>query len=204
MSDFNLEHFGSRLAACRNAMDIKQADFSQKLRCTNGAYSLYERGKRRPPLEMLDILCQDFGLSLDHLVSCMTPYEQVFQERLVSTMNHNTDKPLETLLEDIGVNKRAASIFTSGAGFPNAKVLKKICLYYDCSLEYLIGLSDTPTIPSKATEKKLSTDGLLNSTRPRTELDDLVPPYLDEALSYIEYQRQKQTAAFAKIKNEAK
>lgn len=169
MSDFNIEHFGSRLAACRNAMNIKQADFSMQLGCTNGAYSLYERGKRRPSLEMLDILCQDFGLSLDHLVSCMTPYEQVFRERLVSTVNQNPDKPLEDLLDDIGVDQRAALIFTSGAGFPNAKVLKRICLYFDCSLEYLIGLSDNMRAHNSLPVS------IPNSFVTRDPFDDLTP-----------------------------
>ena len=169
MSDFNIEHFGSRLAACRNAMRIKQADFSNQLGCTNGAYSLYERGKRRPSIEMLDILCQDFGLSLDHLISCMTPYQQVFQERLIRTINQNPDKHLEDLLKDIGVDQRAASIFTSGVGFPNASVLKKICLYYDCSLEYLTGLSD-----DMHTHKSLPVS-IPSTFTARDPFDDLTP-----------------------------
>lgn len=192
MSDFNLEHFGSRLTACRKAMDILQTDFSKQLRCTNGAYSLYERGKRRPSLEMLDILCQDFGLSLDHLVSCMTPYEQIFQDRFINIINQNPEKPLENLLADIGIDKRAAFIFTSGAGFPNAKVLKRICQYYDCSLEYLIGLSDS-LMPSVSIPVTIAPTSIpLSDPNPLDELDaDLrskAEGYID---SLLEQQRER-------------
>ena len=166
MSNFNIEHFGRRLAACRDAMGMKQAEFSNLLGCTNGAYSLYERGKRQPSLEMLDILCQDFGLSLDYLLSCMTPFPHTFQERLSDAMKHHPDKPLEDLLSAIGVDKRAATIFTSGAGFPNAKVLKRISRYYECSIDYLTGTSDS----FSATPVPVS---IMPSRVERDPLDDL-------------------------------
>lgn len=148
MSDFNIEHFGKRLAACRDAMGMKQAEFSNLLGCTNGAYSLYERGKRQPSLEILSSLCEDFGLSLDFLLSCMAPFPSTFCERLNSAISSHPDKPIEDLLQAIGVDSRSAKIFTSGAGFPNAKVLRRLSSYYSCSVDYLIGLSDTLAAPS--------------------------------------------------------
>ena len=142
MSDFNIEHFGKRLAACRDAMGLKQADFSELLGCTNGAYSLYERGKRQPSMQILDTLCQDFGLSLDFLISCRSPSPELFSERLSVAMSRHPDKSLKHLFSDSGIDEHADAIYITGAGVPNSKTLRRISSYFNCSIDYLTGASD--------------------------------------------------------------
>lgn len=188
MSDFSIEHFGGRLTACRSALGMTQADFSELLGCTNGAYSLYERGKRQPSLEIINSLCQDFGVSLDFLISCMSPDPLQFGERLSRVMARCPDKPLGRILSAVGVDERAAAIFTSGAAVPNAKVLRRICLYYGCSCSYLIGLSDQMTAP-EITPVSIQIAGVARD--PLSGLDDASRA---KALAFIDFLAQQQGA----------
>lgn len=142
MSCFDIELFGKRLAACRDALNMKQSEFSSMLGCTNGAYSLYERGKRQPSLEILSILCNRFGISLDYLLSCASPLPHVFCMQLKAAIDAREGKPFEDVLALNGFDRIAAPLFLSGTCFPNAKLFMHICAYYNCSSDFLIGRTD--------------------------------------------------------------
>lgn len=185
MSDFNVEHFGKRLAACRDAINMTQADFAHMLGCTNGALSLYERGKRQPPLEVLFEFCSQFGFSTDYLLCCATPSTTSFSERLLQRQQA-TGKLLSDLLEGLGYNKSAADAFLKGACFPNSKLFRYICGYYGCTADYLFGRTDSLTTPSD------SPISIPIAASTRYSFDDLFGPYHDEAISYLNYLRHKQ------------
>ena len=54
---------------------MTQADFGRKLNVARQTYSAYERGKRRPDLEMVCRTAELLGVSLDWLVLAESPGE---------------------------------------------------------------------------------------------------------------------------------
>ena len=45
--------------------------------------------------------------------------------------------------EDIGISITAISQYESNSRFPNEDILKRLCLYYNISSDYLLELTDT-------------------------------------------------------------
>lgn len=148
MTEIFSEHFGQRLADIREALELKQSDLGDALGCSNGAYSLYERNKRQPQLSVLYNLCSKFGVSIDYLLGCFSPFPNIFAERLKEAISRRPDKSLSEFTAAFDLNESAAKLFVSGACFPSAKTLKNLCNYLNCSADYLIGLSDSIDPPA--------------------------------------------------------
>ena len=49
--------------------------------------------------------------------------------------------------DDIGISITAISQYESDSRFPNEEMLKRLCLYYKISSDYLLGLTDTKHAP---------------------------------------------------------
>ncbi len=58
---------------------------------------------------------------------------------------------------DIGISITAISQYESDSRFPNEKMLKRLCLYYKISSDYLLGLTDTKHAPYSLDEIKEKT-----------------------------------------------
>ena len=56
------------------------------------------------------------------------------------------------LAEEIGVSTNAISQYETNKRFPDQACLVKLCLFFDVSSDYLLGLSDIPT-PSSSLKK---------------------------------------------------
>ncbi len=59
---------------------------------------------------------------------------------------------------DIGVSSTTISQYESDSRFPNEEILKRLCLYYKISSDYLLGLTDLKHAPfsrDEANEKLL-------------------------------------------------
>lgn len=57
-----------KLKEIRKSRKMTQQDVAERLHCDVTTYARYESGDRNPPLEMLIMLSQLFGVSLDYLV----------------------------------------------------------------------------------------------------------------------------------------
>lgn len=166
------DYFGARLASIRDALDLKQSEIGEKLGCSNGAYSLYERNKRQPTLSVLLNLCSKFGVSIDYLLGYLSPSSDIFADRLRVALGKRSDKDLKEFVKDSGMDESAAKLLLSGACFPSAKVLKNLCEYLKCSSDFLIGLSDSIEPPVEVPVR------ITTSSIPREApdpFDDLTP-----------------------------
>lgn len=56
--------------------------------------------------------------------------------------------------DDIGISITAISQYESDSRFPNEETLKRLCLYYKISSDYLLGLTDTKHAPLSKEEIK--------------------------------------------------
>lgn len=55
---------------------------------------------------------------------------------------------------DIGISATTISQYENDSRFPNKEILKRLCLYYKISSDYLLGLTDTKHSPLSKKEAK--------------------------------------------------
>ena len=60
---------GTRIASLRQGRKLSQAELAQKLHISTSAVGMYEQGRREPSVAILIALSQEFGVSLDYLLS---------------------------------------------------------------------------------------------------------------------------------------
>lgn len=56
--------------------------------------------------------------------------------------------------DDIGISNTAISQYESDSRFPNEETLRRLCIYYKISSDYLLGLTDTKHAPLSKEEIK--------------------------------------------------
>lgn len=59
---------------------------------------------------------------------------------------NNKNIILKTMLAECGLSKNTLSSMLSGGSTPKSENLAKIADYLDCSVDYLLGRTDNPTI----------------------------------------------------------
>lgn len=188
-------YFGKRLSAIREALELKQAAIGEILGCSLGAFSLYELNKRQPPLSVLFRLSDRFGVSIDYLLGCFTPFPEQFSDRLSEVLAERPEKSLTKFCALVDLDPSAAKLLISGRCFPNSKVLKSLCSYLNCSVDFLIGNSDC-MVPS---DNVIMTSTAIS----RNSFDDLSPDRRDKVLEFIEFQRLQQEKDVLARKQEA-
>lgn len=60
---------GSRIASLRHGYGLSQAELAQRLHISPSAVGMYEQGRREPSVDILIALSQEFGVTLDYLLS---------------------------------------------------------------------------------------------------------------------------------------
>ena len=66
-----------RIRNLREDSDLKQDDLAKVLNCTQACYSNYENGRRVVPPEVLEVLADFYGVSVDYIMgrtNTKTPY----------------------------------------------------------------------------------------------------------------------------------
>ena len=61
--------FGERLQSVRKKMQLSQEDISTQIGISYRAYSSYERGDRKPPIDFLEKLATQFNINLNYLIA---------------------------------------------------------------------------------------------------------------------------------------
>lgn len=195
MDTHPLDNFGARLCAARKAMNMNQSVICKNLGCSNGAFSLYENGRRQPPLNVLFDFCDKFGGSADYLLGCFSPSCFIFAERLSYALAANIDKSLDEFCDLNELDHSAALLLRSGTHFPNAKIFSNLCRYLGCSADYLIGISDNMS--------GSNCFSLPPTIIPRSPFDDLSPERQKAVEDFIEFQRAQQRAESSPSQQEA-
>lgn len=60
---------GTRIASLRQGRGLSQAELARRLNISTSAVGMYEQGRREPSVDTLIALSQEFGVSLDYLLS---------------------------------------------------------------------------------------------------------------------------------------
>ena len=65
----------------------------------------------------------------------------MFWDRFYQLCISNNSKP-NPIAKDLGISSAVLTKWKNGVSYPNGEVLINIARYFDCSIDYLVGLSD--------------------------------------------------------------
>ena len=60
---------GTRIASLRRGCGLSQAELAKRLHISASAMGMYEQGRREPSVDILIAIAQEFGVTLDYLLS---------------------------------------------------------------------------------------------------------------------------------------
>lgn len=64
-----MAEYGEKLKQIRQSLMLTQDEFAGALEIKSRAYAAYERNENKPPLSMLEMLCNDYDVNLNWLIS---------------------------------------------------------------------------------------------------------------------------------------
>lgn len=140
----------TRLAELRLDNDLKQKDVALKLDIEENNYSKWERNVTDIPLDKFNELANLYDCSLDYLIGLTN--SKTKSERKTIDLNLLSQRLLEMrkeknltqvkLSNEIGYPQTTYSNYENGSRIPTTFKLMYIAIYYNISLDYLVGRSD--------------------------------------------------------------
>lgn len=138
------------LAELRLDNDLKQKDVALKLDIEENNYSKWERNVTDIPLDKFNELANLYDCSLDYLIgltNSKTKSERktinlnLLSQRLLE-MRKGKNLTQENLSNEIGYPQTTYSNYENGSRIPTIFKLMYIAIYYNISLDYLVGRTD--------------------------------------------------------------
>lgn len=109
---------------------------------------------------------------------------ETFASRLKSHLDSKNIQQ-KSIAATLKVSPAVFSAWMKCKSEPSLDMLANICKELNISSDYLIGLTDTISAPAKSKEKKLPTNGVLNTKRPRNPLDGLTEEQIRHVTTLI-------------------
>lgn len=85
---------GKFIAQCRNEKNLTQEALGGKLGVTNKTVSRWENGHYLPDIEMMQLLCKEFGISINELISGerieSSDYKEKAEENLIAALGNSS------------------------------------------------------------------------------------------------------------------
>ena len=144
----------NRLEELRLDNDLKQKDIANELNISGKNYSDWERGVTDIPLEKSNELANYYDCSLDYLFGLSNIKKkkkkkninlELLSQRLLDTRKERNLTQSE-LSKDVGYHQRTYAHYENGSRIPTSFKVFYIALYYNISLDYLVGKSDIKEI----------------------------------------------------------
>ena len=145
-----MEKFHEKLKMLRKKKGLTQKSLCNMLNRSQGAYAMWENGKREPNLESLAMLACIFDVSIDFLLSdyleiskesylkLKEEKKNLFSVRLKELrLQHGYSQ--EELAEQIGIKQNSYSDWENGKCRPSYEKLEKIADFFEVSLDWLFG-----------------------------------------------------------------
>lgn len=143
-----------RFAELRKDKGLKQWEIAEVLNVLEDRYSKWERGIDDISLENSNILAKFYDVSLDYLLG-LSDYSiktsrkeldlKLFCKRLLH-LRKERNLTQEKLGKELGFPQRTYANYEKGSSVPTTLKVYCIALYYNVSLDYLVGRSDDKEI----------------------------------------------------------
>lgn len=142
MRDIELRYKDIRKDKC-----LLQKDIAKALNILEDTYSKYERGLIDMPLELCNKLADFYNVSLDYLLGISDVYLpnknkkidlNLLHERLKTLRKENKLTQVE-LSKKVGFPQTTYSNYENGNSIPTTLKLYYIAIFYNVSLDYLVG-----------------------------------------------------------------
>lgn len=151
----------NRMAELRHKNNLLQKDIAKMLNVKENTYSKWEKCSNDIPLEKVNILANFYNVNLDYLLGISKKIEQSEKlkidykkicERLLELRkeNHLTQNKLS---DKIGFFQTTYSSFETGSRTPTTYKLLYIVNFYNASMDYVVGRTDTKRIYKKNLSK---------------------------------------------------
>ncbi|MFC0905859.1 helix-turn-helix domain-containing protein [Clostridium sp. MT-14] len=124
---------------------LTQEELSKNLNINRATYAHYETGRREPDIETLRLLAKYFNVSVDYLLDTTDRTENAtLGDRIRILREEKSISQLE-LAKTLNIANTTLSQYESGKRIPSDSIKKKIAEYFNVSLDYLMGLTDSKT-----------------------------------------------------------
>ncbi len=144
----------SKMAELRLDYNMKQKDIAEILYVSSDTYSKWERGVNDIPLEMSNKLANYYGVSLDYLLelsrkSFNTRVKEInfdVMKRRLLELRKEKKLSQEKLGLKIGFRQKTYCNYETGRCTPTSFKLYCIATYYNVSIDWLLGKSNSKNI----------------------------------------------------------
>lgn len=150
----NLKIKETRFAKLRLDNDLRQKDIAKELNVLENNYSKWERNVTDIPLLKSNELANFYNCSLDYLfglsdLNVTTERKNIDFELLskrLLKMRKEKEITQMKLSDDVGYQQRTYAHYENGSRIPTTFKLMYIAIYYNVSLDYLVGRTDIKQI----------------------------------------------------------
>lgn len=98
-----MAEYGEKLKQIRQKLLLTQEEFAGALEMKSRAYAAYERNENKPPLFMLEMLCNDYDVNLNWLISGKGNMFNSAPENIPSNFKDEIKKTVEEYLKTRGI-----------------------------------------------------------------------------------------------------
>lgn len=144
----------SRISDLRLDNDFKQLDVAKKLNVKHDTYSKWERGINDIPIQKCNELANLYNVSIDYLLG-LSDYNFITERKEINFellcerllfLRKSKKLSQEVLAQQIGFHQRTYSHYEDGSRLLTTFKIYHIAIYYNISIDYLVGRSDEKTI----------------------------------------------------------
>lgn len=140
----------TRIADLRLDNDLKQKDIAKVLNVLSNNYSKWERGVTDIPLEKSNELVNYYDCSFDYLFGLSSNSKKKLNKEIdlkllckrLLELRKSKNLTQEQLSNAVGFHQRTYSHYEDGSRVPTSFKLYYIAVYYNVSLDYLVGKTD--------------------------------------------------------------
>lgn len=154
---------GDRIRLLRENAKMTQRELAKLLGVVNSTISLYEHGKSTPNDQIKIAICKHFGVSLDYLLGvsdklnansadadeqeldCSPHGEERNSLNRLRSMREARGMTQKELGDLLNLQSSVISKYERGAVSLSGDLIQQLCEIFDCSADYLLGISNTPS-----------------------------------------------------------
>ena len=154
MQNIYLKIKDTRIAELRLDKDLKQKEVAFKLNVSENNYSKWERGVTDIPLLKSNKLANFYDCSLDYLFglsnkNIKTERKEInlkIMSQRIRSLRKDKNLTQEQVSEKVGFHQRTYAHYETGSRIPTSFKVSYIAIYYNVSLDYLVGRTDDPNL----------------------------------------------------------